>query len=88
MEQKETKIFHSSGAARSFIQGIAYQLSGDDPELMVEFFAALDIAQAALVSWLVEQKATGNSCLRGDSAESREFKLAVERLKLTLEKLN
>ena len=88
MEQKITKIFHSSGAARSFIRGIAYQLSGDDPELMVEFLAALDIAQAALVSWLVEQKETGNSCLRGDSAESREFKLAVERLKLTLEKLN
>ena len=74
MEQKEAKKFYSSGAARSFIRGIAYQLSEEDPELMVEFFIALEIADAALVSWLIEEKETENSCLcREESAESRSF---------------
>jgi len=54
---------------------------------MMEFLNALDIADAALVSWLIEEKETENSCLRMDSAESREFQLAVGRLKVTLAKL-
>ena len=87
MVQKETKKFYSSGAARSFIRGIAYQLSEEDPELMMEFLNTLDIADAALVSWLSEEKETENSCLRMDSTESREFQLAVEKLKATLSKL-
>lgn len=85
--QKEAKKFYSSGEARSFIRNTAYQLSEEDPELMIEFLNTLDIADAALVSWLIEEKETENSCLRGDSAESREFQLAVERLKVTLAKL-
>ena len=55
---------------------------------MLELFNALEIANIALVSWLIEEKETENSCLRGDSAESREFQLAVERLKVTLAKLS
>ena len=86
--QKEARTFSSSGAARSFIRGIAYQLSEEFPELMVEFLTVLDIADAALVSWLIEQKETENSCLRWDCAESREFQLVVEKLRLILEKLN
>jgi len=87
VEQKEAKKFYSASAARSFIRGIAYQLSEEDPELMMEFLNTLDIADAALVSWLIEKKETVNSCLRGDSAESREFQVAVEKLKVTLAKL-
>ncbi|MDR3581429.1 MAG: hypothetical protein P4L44_15820 [Oryzomonas sp.] len=86
--QNEAKISYSSGAARSFIRGIADQLSEEDPELMVEFLNALDIANAALVSWLVEKKEMENFYLREDSAELGEFQLAVERLKLTLAKLS
>ena len=86
--QNEANKFYSSGAARSFIRGIADQLSEEDPELMVELFNALEIANAALVSWLIEEKETENSCPRGDSAESMEFQLAVERLKVTLAKLS
>lgn len=84
----ETNIFNSSGAARSFIRDIADQLSEEDPELMVEFFIALETANAALVSWLIEDKKTESSCLREDSAGSREFQLAVEKLKMTLAKLS
>ena len=54
---------------------------------MVEFFIALEIADAALVSWLIEEKETENSCLRLESAGSREFQLAAERLKISLAKL-
>src|SRR6185369_1026300 len=86
--QKETNKFYSSGAARSFIRGIAYQLSEEDPELMVEFFIALEIVKAALVSRLIEEKETENSFLREDSAESKEFQQAVERLKVALAKLS
>jgi hypothetical protein len=86
--QNEANKFYSSGAARSFIRGIADQLSEEDPELMVEFFIALEIANAALVSWLIEEKETKNYCLRVDSAESGEFQLAVGRLKMTLAKLS
>lgn len=86
--QNEARKFYSSGAARSFIRGIADQLSEEDPELMVEFCIALEIANATLVSWLIEEKGTKKSCLLGDSAESREFQLAVERLKVTLAKLS
>src|SRR6185369_14590956 len=85
--QKESKKFYSSGAARSYIRGITYQLSEEDPALMLEFISALDIASAALVSWLIEEKETENSCLRENSAKSKEFQLAVERLKVTLAKL-
>jgi len=85
--QKEARIFYSSGEARSFIRGIADQLSEKDPELMVEFFIALDIANAALVSWLIEEKETGNPCFLGNNAESRKFQLSIERLKVTLAKL-
>ena len=88
VEQKEAKRFYSSGEARSFIRGIAYQLAEEDPELMMEFLNTLDIANATLVSWLIEEKETENSCLRVDSAESREFQLAVGRLKVTLAKLS
>ena len=89
MVQNEANKFYSCGAARSFIRGIADQLSEEDPELMVEFFIALEITDAALVSWLIEEKETENSCLcREDSAESREFQLAVGILKMTLEKLS
>lgn len=84
----ETKRFYSSGEARFFIRGIAYQLSEVDPELMADFFVALEIADAALVSWLLCEKETENSSLRGDSAASREFQLAVGRLKMTLAKLS
>lgn len=84
--QKEARKFYSYGGARSFIRDIAYQLSEEDPELMVEFFNALEIASASLVSWLIEDKEMENSCLRGDSAESREFQLAAAKLKLTLAK--
>ena len=88
MDQKEASKFYSSGEARSFIRGIADQLFEEDSELMMEFLNALDIANAALVSWLIEEKETENSCPRGDSTESREFQLAVERLKVTLAKLS
>jgi hypothetical protein len=86
--QNEANTFYSSGGARSFIRGIADQLSEEDPELMVEFFSALEIANAALVSWLIEEKEAESSCLREDSAESGEFQLAVGRLKMTLAKLS
>jgi len=86
--QNEANKFYLSSAARSFIRDIADQLSEEDPELMVEFFIALEIADAALVSWLIEEKETENSCLREKSAESREFQLAVGILKMTLEKLS
>ena len=56
--------------------------------MMMEFLNALDIADAALVSWLIEEKSSEIFCLRGDSAESREFLLAVEKLKVTLAKLS
>jgi hypothetical protein len=85
--QNEDNKFYSSGAARSFIRGIAHQLSEEDPEWMMEFLNVLDIANAALVSWLIEENEAESSCLWKDSAESREFKLAVERLKMTLAKL-
>jgi hypothetical protein len=55
---------------------------------MLEFVNALDITNAVLVSWLIEEKETGNPCLRVDSAESGEFQLAVETLKVTLAKLS
>ena len=87
MVQNEANKFYSSGEARSFIRGIADQLSEEDPELMVEFFSALEIAQATLVSWLIDEKETENSCLRGDSPDTREFQLAVGRLKVTVAKL-
>jgi hypothetical protein len=86
--QEVAKKFHSSGAARSFIRDIAYQLSEEDPELIFEFLNTLEIANAALVSCLIEEKETENACLRGDSAESKEFQLAVKRLKVTLAKLS
>jgi len=86
--QNEAHKFYSSGAARSFIRDIADQLSEEDPELMVEFINAIEIANAALVSWLIEEKETENSCLQDDSAESREFQLAVGRLKMSLAKLS
>ncbi|MBT0652025.1 hypothetical protein [Geomobilimonas luticola] len=85
--QKEARKFYSSVAARSFIRDIAYQLFEEDPELMMEFLNTLDIADAALVSWLIEEKITENFCLRGDSAESREFQLTAGKLKVTLAKL-
>ena len=88
MVQNEAKRFYSSRVARSFIRGMADQLSEEDPELMLEFLIALDIANAALVSWLIEEKETESSCHRGDSAESREFQLAVGRLKMILAKLS
>lgn len=88
MVQKETNRFYSSGAARSYIRSVTYQLSEEDPALTLEFISALDIANAALVSWLIEEKETENFCLREDSAESREFQQAVERLKVALAKLS
>jgi hypothetical protein len=87
MVQKEANIFYSSGAARSFIRGIADQLSEETPELMLEFLNTLDIANAALVCWLIEENETECSCLREDSAGSREYQLAMGRLKMTLAKL-
>ena len=54
----------------------------------MEFLSTLDIANAALVSWLIEEKETENSCFRVDSAESREFQLAVGILEMTLAKLS
>jgi hypothetical protein len=86
--QKEARKFYSSGEARSFIRGIADQLSAENPELMVEFLNALDSAGAALVSSLIEEKETENSCLREDSTGSGEFQRAVGRLKMTLAKLS
>ncbi len=85
--QTEANKFYSSEAARSFIRDIADQLSEEDPELMVEFFIALETANAALVSWLIEEKEVENACLEEDSTESREFQLAVGKLKMTLAKL-
>lgn len=84
MEQKEARKFYSSVEARSFIRNTAYQLSEQNPELMMEFLNTLDIADAELVFWLIEEKITGNLCLRGGSAESREFQLTAEKLKVTL----
>ena len=86
VEQKEAKRFYSSDEARSFVRGIAYLLFEEDPELRTEFINTLDIANAALVSWLIEENETENSCLLVDSAESREFQRAVGRLKMTLAK--
>lgn len=86
--QNEARKFYSSGAARSFIRGIADRLSEEDPELMVEFCIALEIANAALVSWLIEEKEAGYSYIQDGGAESREFQLAVGRLKATLAKLS
>lgn len=84
----EARKFYSSGEARSFIRRIADHLSEEGPELMVEFLVALEIANAALVSWLIEEKQAESSCYRREGIdESKEFQLAVERLKVTLAKL-
>jgi len=86
VKQLEASKFNTSGNARSFVRGVACLLSEEDPELMMEFLNTLDIANAALVSWLIEEKEKGSSCLRGESAGSREFQLAVDKLKATLAK--
>jgi hypothetical protein len=86
--QNEANKFYSPAEARSFIRGIANQLSEEDPEWMMEFLNVLDIANAALVSLLIEENEAESSCLREDSVESREFQLAVGRLKITLAKLS
>lgn len=54
----------------------------------MEFLNTLDITNAALVSWLIEEKETESFCLLMDSAESREFQLAAGRLKTILAKLS
>jgi len=87
MVQKEAKRFYTSSSARFYIRGIAYQLSEEDPEFMMEFLNALDIANAVLVSWLIEEKDAENTCLREGSAGLRDFQLVVGRLKMALAKL-
>lgn len=54
---------------------------------MMEFLNTLEIAEAALVSCLIEEKEAEMSCLPEESAESGEFERAVARLKMTLAKL-
>lgn len=45
--------FKDSAAARSYISNLAYKF--DEPEHMVEFLHACDIAQAALTHWLFHE---------------------------------
>lgn len=76
--------FHSAETARSFIRSVAYDF--DDPKLMLEFLSALDISNATLVSWLIEEN-------RGGASDQKigafvEFQLAAERLRAVLGKVN
>jgi hypothetical protein len=76
--------FHSAGSARSFIRYVADEFS--DLESMLEFHALLDITNAALVTWLLEEnEAVFPSSM--ESGESEEFRLAVERLRMVLREL-
>ena len=52
VQKRHAGNFDSAGAARSFIRDVAFQFS--DPELMTEFINAVEIAEAALVFWLIE----------------------------------
>jgi len=53
----------------------------DDPDLMIEFINAIELAEAALVRWLMEEKKAGVCHLWKHGAQSEEFQLAVERLR-------
>lgn len=83
MEKKNCR-FHSAETARSFIRSVAYEI--DDPELMLEFLTALDISNATLVSWLIEENRGGASYQTIGVFE--EFQLAAERLRAVLKKVN
>ena len=85
VEKKYPRRFDSAGTARSFIRDVANQFS--DPELMIEFVNAIEIAEAALICWLIEEKKAGACRLRELGAPSGEFRLAVERLRAILVKL-
>ena len=76
--------FHTAESARSFIRAVADKFS--DPESMLEFLTLLDIANATLVLWLIEENEAGNySSL--ESGTSEEFRLAAEKLRKLLHEL-
>lgn len=52
METDELR-FKDSAVARAYISNLAYEF--DEPEHMVEFLHACDIAQAALAHWLFHE---------------------------------
>lgn len=52
MESDELR-FKDSAVARAYISNLAYKF--DEPEHMVEFLHACDIAQAALTHWLFHE---------------------------------
>lgn len=82
--EKNTCRFQSAETARSFIRSVAYNF--DDPMLMLEFLSALDISNATLVSWLIEEN-RGGACDLTIGAFV-EFQLAAERLRAVLGKVN
>lgn len=84
MTKTNSRGFHSAGSARSFIRYVAEEFS--DLESMLEFLALLDIMNAALVTWLIEENEAGFSSSI-ENCESEEFRLAVERLRRVLREL-
>ncbi len=78
--------FYSSETARSFIQAVAYQFT--DPWLMLDFFNALDIVNAALLSCLIEENGAGIFSLLDERAAPDEFRMAAERLRAILGRLH
>jgi hypothetical protein len=85
VEKKYPGRFYSSESARSFIQAVAYQFT--DPWLMLDFFNALDIVNAALVSWLIEEKRAGIFSLLDERAAPDELRLAAKNLRAILGRL-
>ncbi len=84
MKKTNSRGFHSAGSARSFIRYVADEFS--DLESVQEYLALLDITNAALVTWLIEENEAGFSSPM-ESGESEEFRLAVERLRRVLREL-
>jgi hypothetical protein len=84
MMKTNSRGFHSAGSARSLIRYVAYEFS--DLDSMQEYFALLDITNAALVTWLIEESEAGFSSPM-ESGESEDFRLAVERLRTVLRQL-
>ncbi len=90
--------FDSSATARAYVRDVAYRFK--DPELMLEFLSASDLAHAALVCWLFEEnradsthrpggsETEGPFHLSGSTAASAEFRLAIERLQKVISKLD
>lgn len=84
MMTTNSRGFYSAGSARSLIRYVAYEFS--DLNSMQEYFALLDITNAALVTWLIEENEAGLSSPK-EIGESEEFRLAVERLRGVLREL-